>query len=102
MSEWSKEDLEEMFGDDITDQLAFLAGCHKHRLSNDKAIPDGWIITDESLRKFAELIVRECANKLRDTDYELVFVEDGMCDPSISDAMIIAASDLEEHFGVEE
>ena len=51
--------------------------------------------------KFAELIVRECANKLRETDYELVFVEDGMCDPSISDAMLVAASDIEEHFGVE-
>lgn len=52
-------------------------------------------------QKFAELIVKECANKLRETDYELVFVEDGMCDPSISDAMLVAASDIEEHFGVE-
>lgn len=52
------------------------------------------------LEKFAELIVRECANKLRETDYELAFVEDGMCDPSISDAMLVAASDIEEHFGV--
>lgn len=53
-------------------------------------------------QKFAELIVRECANRLRETDYELMFVEDGMCDPSISDAMLVAASDIEEHFGVEE
>ena len=51
--------------------------------------------------RFAELIVRECANRLRETDYELMFVEDGMCDPSISDAMLVAASDIEEHFGVE-
>ena len=51
--------------------------------------------------KFAELIVRECANRLRETDYELMFVEDGMCDPSISDAMLVAASDIEEHFGVD-
>ena len=51
-------------------------------------------------RKFAELIVRECAKRLRETDYELMFVEDGMCDPSISDAMLVAASDIEEHFGV--
>ena len=51
--------------------------------------------------KFAELIVRECANRLRETDYELMFTEDGMCDPSISDAMIVAASDIEEHFGVD-
>ena len=53
------------------------------------------------MEKFAELIVRECANRLRETDYELMFVEDGMCDPSISDAMLVAASDIEEYFGVE-
>ena len=53
------------------------------------------------VEKFGELIVRECANRLRETDYELMFTEDGMCDPSISDAMIVAASDIEEHFGVE-
>ena len=53
------------------------------------------------LEKFAELIVRECANRLRETDYELMFVEDGMCDPSVSDAMLVAASDIEEYFGVE-
>ena len=53
------------------------------------------------LEKFAELIVRECANRLRETDYELMFVEDGMCDPSISDAMLVAASDIEEHLGVD-
>ena len=55
---------------------------------------------DEEMNKFAELIVRECADRLRETDYELMFVEDGMCDPSISDAMLVAASDIEEHFGV--
>ena len=53
------------------------------------------------LEKFAELIIKECANRLRETDYELMFTEDGMCDPSISDAMIVAASDIEEYFGVE-
>jgi len=53
------------------------------------------------LEKFAELIVRECAHRLRETDYELMFTEDGMCDPSISDAMIVAASDIEEYFGVD-
>ena len=59
MNEWSKEDLEEMCGDDIIEQLAFLSGCHQHELCNGN--PSGWIIPDESLRKFAELIVRECA-----------------------------------------
>jgi uncharacterized metal-binding protein YceD (DUF177 family) len=51
--------------------------------------------------RFAELIIKECAQLILDTDYELVFVEDGMIDPSISDAMILAASDIKEHFGVE-
>lgn len=62
MNGWSKEDLEEMCGDDIIGQLAFLAGCNKHRYSNDKVVPDGWIISDEVLRGFAKLIVRKCAN----------------------------------------
>ena len=55
----------------------------------------------EMVNYFAEQVVQECANRLRETDYELMFVEDGMCDPSISDAMLVAASDIEEHFGVE-
>ena len=46
--------------------------------------------------------MKECANRLRETDYELIFVEDGMCNPSISDAMLVAASDIEDYFGVEE
>lgn len=50
--------------------------------------------------KYAELIVKECVSILQDTDYESVFLEDGMVDPSISDAMILAASDIKEHFGV--
>jgi hypothetical protein len=87
MSKWSKEDLEEMFGDDIIDQLAFLAGCRKHRLSNDKAIPDGWIIPDESLRKFAELIVRECVDINKQ---ELAF-----------NAFERLFNRYQEHFGVE-
>ena len=63
--------------------------------------PANVIFYDIFNEKFAELIVRECANRLRETDYELMFTEDGMCDPSISDAMIVAASDIEEHFGVD-
>jgi Mg2+ and Co2+ transporter CorA len=57
---------------------------------------------DTVYEKLAELIVKECANRLREIDYELVILEDGMCDPSISDAMLIAASDIEEHFGVDQ
>jgi len=54
------------------------------------------------MKMVAELIVKECANRLRETDYELIFVEDGMCNPSISDAMLVAASDIEDYFGVKE
>lgn len=44
-------------------------------------------------KKFAELIVRECAQQLRMTDYNEL-------DCSINTAMEVAADDLEEHFGV--
>lgn len=60
MNEWTKEQLEEMFGDDVIEKLAFLAGCTKHRLANDPEIPDGWIVPDDVLKKFAELIVQDC------------------------------------------
>ena len=95
MNGWSKEDLEEECGDDIIDQLAFLSGCFKHKLSNDKVVPDGWIIPDELLRKFAELIVRECANHIRDS---IQTMERGKLRASIAHAATL----IEEHFGVEE
>lgn len=60
MNEWSNEQLEEMFGDDIIEKLAFLAGCKTHRAVNFENIPDGYIVTDEAFTKFAELIVEEC------------------------------------------
>jgi len=71
MTQWSKEDLEEICGDDIIGQLAFLSGCFKHRLSNDKVVPDGWIIPDELLRKFAELLIQECATAIEDSSRHL-------------------------------
>ena len=86
MSVWSKEELEEMCGDDIIEQLAFLSGCHQHQLCN--ANPSGWIISDESLRKFAKLIVRECA---------------GLVQGVPTDTMGYRTADqkIKEHFGVE-
>ena len=51
MNEWTKEQLEEMFGDDVIEKLAFLAGCTKHRLANDPEIPDGWIVTMDRVPK---------------------------------------------------
>ena len=77
-------------------ELMIKSGAYDHYEVNEGVDGD-----ELPMVKFAELIVRECANRLRETDYELMFVEDGMCDPSISDAILVAASDIEEHFGVE-
>jgi hypothetical protein len=45
------------------DQLAFDAGCQRHRYWDPKH-PDleGFIISQSALDKFAELIVQECAS----------------------------------------
>ena len=94
MSVWSKEELEEMCGDDIVEQLAFLSGCHQHELCNGN--PSGWIIPDEVLRRFAELIVQECAMLCRqegENKFNNVWEQvRAKCDAQ----MIL------EHFGVEE
>lgn len=91
MTQWSKEDLEEICGDDIIGQLAFLSGCFKHHLSNDKVVPDGWIIPDELLRKFAELIVRECKLAINQIDAD---------DASMAVGLYRAEVALENLFGV--
>jgi len=86
MNGWFKEDLEEMCGDDVIDQLAFVSGCHQHKLCNSN--PSGWIISDEVLRVFAELIVRKCA---------------GLVQGVPTDTMGYRTADqkIKEHFGVE-
>lgn len=88
MNEWSKEQLEEMFGDDVVEQLAFLAGCTKHRLVNDPAIPDGWIVPDEVLKKFAEVLLEE--------------MYDFIMDESAKDNGIPDLGTVKQHFGVKE
>lgn len=90
MNGWSKEDLEEMCGDDIIDQLAFVSGCHQHELCNSN--PSGWIIPEESLRKFAELIIRECA-----------YIPIDMWDKAElnADVAVKIEDRIKQHFGVE-
>ena len=71
----------------------------------DKAIedmPGAWNIPDEFCKKFAELIVRECAelidNKVTITaaqTYDEVFV-------AKYDTRELSAKQIREHFGVEE
>lgn len=86
---WTKKDLEEMCGDDVIDQLAFLAGCFKHKLINDE--PDGWIIPDESLRKFAELITKEIVEECA----KLCVQHAGLTPRMI-------AEQVKQHFGIAE
>jgi len=106
MSVWSKEELEEMCGDDIVEQLTFLSGCHQHELCNGN--PSGWIIPDEVLRRLAEFIVEECVNLMenqREHYYSKVLGQQSAehYDRVISkgDAFDEAANIIRKHFGVE-
>lgn len=88
MNTWAKEQLEEMFGDDVVEQLAFLAGCTKHSYSDPKNPElDGFIISQATLDKFAKLIVRECVTV---ADYS-----------NVNGKSIIGVR-IKNHFGVEE
>ena len=64
-------------------QLAEQVGAVRNVLAMGRH--DGVLFTESELEKFAELIVRECSNFLKDT------LDDHF-----------AAEQLEEHFGVEE
>ena len=64
-------------------QLAEQVGAVRNVLAMGRH--DGVLFTESELEKFAELIVQECANFLKDT------MDDHF-----------AAEQLEEHFGVEE
>lgn len=61
------------------DELAFVAGCHRHKYWDPKH-PDleGFIISQAVLDKFAGLIVRECLDciaKVHKTEYTKEFNE---------------------------
>ena len=90
MNTWSQEQLEEMFGDDKIDQLAFLAGCHENKLCNTPT--DGWIIPDEVLREFAKQVIKQCVQIASPND-----------DETFSEGYIRArsiAKQIKKHFGV--
>jgi len=99
MNEWSKEQLEKMVGDDIIDQLAFVSGCFKHRYCNDKSIPDGWIISDEVLRKFAKLIVLECIELRKDVPLKGLPSEE--YEEGFWEGLRQYESMIAKHFGIE-
>ena len=68
------------------DQLAFESGCNRHKYWDPKH-PDleGFIISQSVLDKFAELIVRGCADIAN----------------SIGEHGHYASAEMMEHFGVE-
>jgi hypothetical protein len=77
------------------DELAFQSGITQHSYSNPKHPDlDGFIVSQEKLEKFAELIVKECIDQISvnhdpnsDWDWE------------VSRGHAIAI--IKEHFGVE-
>jgi len=90
-----------MFGDDSIGKLAFLAGCHKRKLVNDPD-GDGWIIDDNTLALFAELIVQKCADRVAG----MVMMDKGYIpqDPHSqgwNSAVSYASRELKKHFGAE-
>ena len=58
-------------------------------------------IDTKEFEKFAELIVRECASILRDSDFRLEAYERGADDNCDVGAMF-GAEAIEEHFGIKE
>ena len=89
MNQWSKEQFEEMFGNDIIGQLEFLAGCYEHRLNNVSTIPNGWIVPDEALENLVKLVVQECCDIVnRRTQHN-----------NPNDCLTVL--DIKEHFGIE-
>jgi hypothetical protein len=61
-----------------------------------------WVATDHDMKKFAELIVRECMTQIQ----EVREIKAGHAGPEYTqgfdDGMFVAISTIEEHFGVEE
>lgn len=78
------------------DELAFAAGCHRHKYWDPKH-PDleGFIINQAALDKFAELIVRECMDIVSDESEKVS--DEWRC----KDGKHIWWK-IKEHFGVEE
>lgn len=83
------------------DELAFQSGITQHSFSDPKHPDlDGFIVSQEKLDKFAELIIREClgdhkeriATRYQGSDY----------DRAVGYGMEIVYYDIVEKFGVEE
>ena len=80
------------------DELAFEAGCHRHKFWDPKHLDlEGFIISQAVLDKFAELIVRECLVQIGEA------IPDTNCSAAdaYKTAKLAATSRVKEHFGVE-
>ena len=78
---------------ELIDELAFEACCHRHTYCDPKHPDlDGFIISRESLEKFAELIVRECLSMIHNEASQYA-------EPVWAFELV---NDIKEHFGVEE
>lgn len=55
---WTDKQLETMGMETPIQKAMFLSDCTRHRLVNSDF--DGWVVTEENLEKFAELIVQYC------------------------------------------
>ena len=80
------------------DELAFAAGCHRHKYWDPKH-PDleGFIINQAALDKFAELLLEECMTTVL-KESKWYWDKDEF---ESSNAIQNAARRLKEHFGVE-
>jgi len=60
---WTEQQLVEMVGDNRLDQLAFVTGCTKSQYT-DPSHPElsGYIISRDTLEKFARVLIAECAS----------------------------------------
>ena len=76
--------------EELIDEIAYQAGCHRHTYADTKNPDlDGFIINRDVLDKFAELIVRECANRVKDFYQEDEFT------------CYSASEEIKQHFGFE-
>ena len=76
------------------DEIAYQAGCNRTKYYDPRPpTVEGWVITQDELDKFAELIIREC-----------VRIPYDMWDKAELNADIAAKIDhrIKEHFGIEE
>lgn len=55
---WTDKQLETMGMETPIQKAMFLSDCTRHRISNSAF--NGWVVTEENLEKFAELIVQYC------------------------------------------